>query len=77
LRTRRSGRETHIDLHLLVDPAMSVADAHTLSDAIDRDLAQLTPGAVVPVHMDPDDPTLEDRDLPHRAVDSGLHLHKH
>jgi ferrous-iron efflux pump FieF len=77
LRTRRSGRETHIDLHLLVDPAMSVADAHTLSDAIDRDLAQLTPGAVVTVHMDPDDPTLEDRDLPHRAVDSGLHLHKH
>jgi ferrous-iron efflux pump FieF len=77
LRTRRSGRETHIDLHLLVDPAMSVADAHTLSDAIDRDLAQLTPGAVVTVHMDPDDPTLEDRDPPHRAVDSGLHLHKH
>ncbi len=55
LRTRKSGRETHIDLHVLVDPAMSVHDAHVLSEAIERDLSQHVPNALVSIHADPDD----------------------
>jgi len=55
LRTRRSGRETHIDLHALIDPEISVRDAHRLVEHLERDIASISPGAVVTVHLDPDD----------------------
>lgn len=77
LRTRRSGREAQIDAHLLVDPAMSVADAHRLSDHIEQELEGLIPGAIVTLHMDPDDPAFVERARPSHEVDGGLHLHKH
>lgn len=59
LRTRRSGREAYIDAHMLVDPAMTVAAAHELSDAVEEELAALIPSAAVTLHIDPD--TLEMR----------------
>lgn len=55
LRTRKSGRETYIDLHVLVDPELSVHAAHVLSEAIEQDLASHVPNAVVSIHADPDD----------------------
>lgn len=55
LRTRRSGRETHIDLHALIDPEISVREAHLLIEDLERDIAAISPGAVVTVHLDPDD----------------------
>jgi ferrous-iron efflux pump FieF len=55
LRTRKSGREVHIDLHAIVDPAISVSDAHLLVEDLERDVVQIIPGAVVTVHVDPDE----------------------
>ncbi|HYM16457.1 MAG TPA: cation diffusion facilitator family transporter [Dehalococcoidia bacterium] len=56
LRTRKSGRETYIDLHVLVDPAITVSEAHELSEDLERDVQELVPGAVVTIHIDPDEP---------------------
>ena len=38
LRARRAGAIRHIDLHLLVDPSMSVARAHAITDDIEAEL---------------------------------------
>ena len=38
LRARRAGATRHIDLHLLVDPSMSVARAHEITDEIEAAL---------------------------------------
>jgi len=68
LRTRKSGREIHIDLHAIVDPAISVSEAHLLVEDLERDVAQIIPGAVVTVHVDPDEPNVaqvESRDHAH------------
>jgi cation diffusion facilitator family transporter len=76
LRTRKSGRETHIDMHMLVDPGMSVSEAHVLTDAVEADLRNHVDGAVVTIHVDPDEPG--NREHEGMAVETaGLHLHRH
>lgn len=55
LRTRKSGRETYIDVHLMVDPAMSVGEAHVLSEAIEQEIAAHVTRSVVTIHTDPDE----------------------
>lgn len=55
LRTRRSGRERHIDLHLVVDPAKSVAEVHDLCDRIEEEVVRHLPGSVVTIHVEPVD----------------------
>ncbi|MBI5287660.1 MAG: cation transporter [Chloroflexi bacterium] len=80
LRTRKSGRETHIDMHALVDRAMSVSEAHVLSEAIEADLRRHVDGAVVTnIHIDPDEPDIMDRDahMADHAAAHGLHVHHH
>lgn len=55
LRTRRVGRETFIELHILVDPALSIVDAHAISTAVEIAVrrASRRPAHVV-VHVEPD-----------------------
>jgi divalent metal cation (Fe/Co/Zn/Cd) transporter len=77
LRTRKSGRETYIDMHVLVDPALSVSAAHVLSDEIERDLVGHIAAAVVTIHMDPDEPGIMDRGTRGAPEAPGLHLHSH
>jgi cation diffusion facilitator family transporter len=79
LRTRKSGRETHIDLHALVDPAISVSEAHVLVEDLERDITAIIPGAVVTVHLDPDEPGIMDRTVggPAAAAEHSLHVHRH
>lgn len=55
LRTRKAGRQRYIDFHLLVDPQQTVAGAHKLCDTLERALQALLPGAVVTIHLEPDD----------------------
>lgn len=55
LRTRRSGRQRHVDLHLVVDPHMSVAEVHDLCDRIESDIERRLPRTVVTIHVEPDD----------------------
>jgi divalent metal cation (Fe/Co/Zn/Cd) transporter len=80
LRTRKSGRETYIDVHALVDPQLSVSEAHRLVETLESDLVAAIPGAVVSVHVDPDEPGIMERHA-HAAKpasrDTGLNLHLH
>ena len=55
LRSRRAGPTRHVDMHLLVDPERTVADVHTICDSIERDIQERLPGAMVIIHMEPDD----------------------
>jgi cation diffusion facilitator family transporter len=78
MRTRKSGREKHIDLHVLVDPAMSVSDAHLRIEEIEAHLRGCIPGAIIAIHVDPDEPDIMERgDKEAAPVERGLHLHKH
>lgn len=74
LRTRKSGREVHIDLHAIVDPAISVSDAHLLVEDLERDVAQIIPGAVVNVHVDPDEPDIMERSRRDGAERGGIQI---
>lgn len=78
LRTRKSGREKYIDLHVLVDPQMSVSDAHERVEEIEADVVRLIPGAIVSIHVDPDEPGIMDkRNVEPARADASLHLHRH
>ena len=55
LRTRRSGRERYVEVHLVVDPRRSVGEVHDLCDRIEDDVESRLPGAVVTIHVEPAD----------------------
>jgi len=59
LRTRTVGREVFVDLHILVDPALSIADAHEISEQLENALHKriVRPVNIV-VHVEPDIPEL-------------------
>jgi cation diffusion facilitator family transporter len=78
LRTRKSGREKYIDVHLLIDPALSVSEAHRLMEDVEEHLRELIPGAVITIHLDPDEPGIMERTPePVRPAPAELHLHRH
>ena len=53
LKTRMAGLSTFIQLHLALDPKMSLAEAHSVSDAVEQALLAAYPGAEVIIHQDP------------------------
>ncbi len=55
LRTRRSGVQPFIQLHLELDGAMTLHDAHIISDQVEADIIAAFPGAEVIIHQDPED----------------------
>lgn len=56
IRTRGTAGDVYADLHVLVDPAMTVADAHRLADRIEADITQAFPQVKdILVHIEPDD----------------------
>ncbi len=55
LRTRRSGLQPFIQLHLELSGAMSLHDAHVISDQVEAAIMAAFPGAEVMIHQDPDD----------------------
>jgi cation diffusion facilitator family transporter len=78
LRTRKSGREKYIDVHLLIDPAVTISEAHRLIEDVEDHLRELIPGAVITIHLDPDEPGIMER-TPEvaRPAAAELHLHRH
>jgi ferrous-iron efflux pump FieF len=54
LRTRAAGLSRFIQVHIEMDPTMSLAQAHAVSDAVERDLCRAFPGAEVIIHQDPE-----------------------
>ena len=53
LKTRAAGLSTFIQLHLALDPAMPLSQAHVISDAVEQALRSAFPGAEVIIHQDP------------------------
>lgn len=54
LKTRAAGLSIFIQVHLEMDPQMTLAAAHAVSDAVERDLKVAYPGAEVIIHQDPE-----------------------
>ncbi len=53
LRTRAAGIATFIQLHIELDPAISLTRAHEVSDAVEADILKAFPNAEVIIHQDP------------------------
>jgi cation diffusion facilitator family transporter len=53
LRTRKAGHFRFIEFHIQVDPAMSVADSHELTETLSRKIKAGMPDATVTVHVEP------------------------
>jgi len=54
LRTRRVGRETFVDVHVLVEPRLSIVDAHEISTAVEQAIHREWRRPVnVTVHVEP------------------------
>jgi ferrous-iron efflux pump FieF len=53
LRTRASGPMQFIQLHLEMDPAITLLRAHEIADAVEDRLQQAFPDAEVMIHEDP------------------------
>ena len=59
LRTRIVGREVFLDLHILVDPALSITTAHEVSEELESSLHEKIARPVnITVHIEPDVPEL-------------------
>lgn len=53
LRTRRSGQQLFMQMHIDMDGSISLRDAHTISDAVEARLMAEYPEAEAIVHQDP------------------------
>ncbi|MHC4460989.1 MAG: cation diffusion facilitator family transporter [Planctomycetota bacterium] len=59
LRSRTVGREVFLDLHILVDPDLSIAAAHRIAENLESTLdEQITRPVNITVHIEPDVPAL-------------------
>jgi ferrous-iron efflux pump FieF len=54
LRTRASGRDTFIQLHIELDPDIPLLQAHKISDEVEARLQAEYPSAEVIIHQDPE-----------------------
>lgn len=53
VRARSSGPQLFVDAHVLVDGKQTLAEAHDLTERIERVIQELAPGADVTVHPEP------------------------
>jgi cation diffusion facilitator family transporter len=54
VRTRGSASEVYVDMHVQVDPSMTVADAHAVAESVERELcARFTQIVDIIVHVEP------------------------
>lgn len=66
LRTRQAGLSIFIQAHLEMDPAMDLARAHAVSDAVEHEICAAFPGAEIIIHQDPAGLEPESWETPHR-----------
>ena len=55
VRTRHAGRSTFVDFHLVVPGEMRVSEAHTICDRLEAVLREEVEGAVVIIHVEPEE----------------------
>ena len=54
LKTRAAGLSTFIQIHLEMDAAMRLTEAHAVSDAVEKAIQAAYPGAEIIIHHDPE-----------------------
>jgi divalent metal cation (Fe/Co/Zn/Cd) transporter len=54
-RTRHAGRTIFIEFHLVVPDAMTVLESHKICDRIEEALIQEVEGAIVTIHVEPEE----------------------
>jgi len=65
LRTRRLGREVFADVHVLVEPDLSVRQGHAIADEVEAELRTATKDPVnISIHIEPFDEDGADHSLP-------------
>jgi len=53
LRTRRSGNQRYIDLHLVMVKDLSIENAHYVCDSLELDIKQKLPRSNITIHVEP------------------------
>ncbi|MBC8103426.1 MAG: cation transporter [Cytophagales bacterium] len=53
LRTRKAGPQRHIDVHIQVDDALSLRDAHSLTEELEDQMRDVLPNVEVMIHTEP------------------------
>jgi len=53
IKTRRSGNKVYAELHLSVDPKLTVKEAHDLTDHLEEDLKHELPEISITIHIEP------------------------
>lgn len=53
LKTRRSGRHAFIQMHIEMDPKLTLFDAHTIADEVEATVGEAFPNADILIHTDP------------------------
>lgn len=53
LRSRKSGRERFVDLHLVVPRDQHVSDAHDFCDHLEKDIREMIPNLNLLIHVEP------------------------
>lgn len=53
LRTRSAGQQDFIQLHITLDSALSLMDAHIIGEEVEMNLKKFYPGAEILIHLDP------------------------
>lgn len=61
LRSRLSGTDRYIDMHIVVPNEMTLVDAHEVADRLEKEIADRLYPAEVVIHVDPYDEAKEDR----------------
>lgn len=56
LRTRKSGSEYHVDVHITVDETLTARQAHDIADNLEKRLEELLGRATAVIHVDVGDP---------------------
>ncbi len=54
LRTRSSGNRDFVQFHIAMNPAMTVAQAHAVVEALEAELGAEFPGTEILIHVDPE-----------------------
>jgi cation diffusion facilitator family transporter len=56
LRTRVVGRELFMDLHILVDPKITITEAHDIAETLENEMhAQISQPVNIVIHIEPDE----------------------
>jgi cation diffusion facilitator family transporter len=55
LRTRKAGAHRFVDIHVVVDHAQTVGQAHEIAEELEMGVTRQFPGTMVTVHLDPCD----------------------